>query len=108
MKLQGPNWDGRRVYQIRNAQLHAHNDGRITHVTNGEIFIDTEPITIHQAALICTEHWRIHNAAVEHPQPEGGPSHYGFDLEDCDDTCPTAWFYDVTDKDPVEGPMPAI
>ena len=108
MRLQGPNWDGRRVYQIRNAKLHEHNDGRLVHVTSGEVFLEAQPIEIHAAVLVCTEHWTISNAAVEHPDEEGGPTSYGFDVGDCVKDCPTVWFYDVTDREPLAGEMPKI
>lgn len=107
MKLQGPNWDGRRVYTIRNAKIHQHENGRITHITGGEVFLDTEPIAIHHAARVCIEHWTVWNA-VE-PVEDADPTTYGFDVgDDCTDTCATRWFYDVTDIDPVTVEMPKI
>lgn len=108
MKLTGPNWDARRVYLIRNARIHAHNNGRISHVTGGEVFVESEPITIHAALRVCTDHWTIWNLTTPHPQ-DGQTSTFGFDVgDDCSDECSTRWFYDVTDIDPVTDEMPTI
>jgi len=101
LNLQGPDWDARRVYQIRNAKVHAHNDGAILHVTGGEVFLDAGPINVLHAAQICVEHWQAWK--IIEPQ-DGEPSEYGMILEDpCgQDDCPTRWFYNLVDPPPVD------